>query len=143
MNDAKNSFISDFLKQESAGGILLMLAATVALILANSPLSNYYSLLIDTPVEIRVGNLEIAKPLLLWINDGLMAVFFFLIGLELKRELVEGELSDKRNIILPGLGAVGGMVVPAAIYLYFNINDSSVVNGWAIPAATDIALSDA
>jgi NhaA family Na+:H+ antiporter len=140
MNNRLNS-ISDFLKLESAGGILLMLAATLALILANSPFASYYGLLISTPVEVRIGQLEIAKPLLLWINDGLMAVFFFLVGLELKRELIEGELSDKKNIILPGLGAIGGMVVPAAIYLYFNMDDPDAINGWAIPAATDIAFA--
>lgn len=126
---------------ESAGGILLMLAATVAIVLANSPLQSYYALLIDTPVEVRVGALEIAKPLLLWINDGLMAVFFLLVGLELKRELLEGELSDKRNIILPGVGAIGGMLAPALIYIYFNAGDSTAMKGWAIPAATDIAFA--
>ena len=88
---------------ESSGGILLILATVIALIFANTPLETIYGLLIDTPFEIRLGSLEIAKPLLLWINDGLMAVFFFLIGLELKRELLEGELSDLKNVILPGI----------------------------------------
>jgi NhaA family Na+:H+ antiporter len=87
-----------------------------------------------------VGALQIAKPLLLWINDGLMAIFFFLVGLELKRELIEGELADRRNIILPGVGALGGMVIPALIYLFFNSNGSSM-QGWAIPVATDIAFA--
>ena len=118
-----------------------MVTAVLAIIVANSPLEPYYALLLDTPVEIRVGALEIAKPLLLWINDGLMAIFFFLVGLELKRELVEGELSDKRNIILPGAGAIGGMLVPALVYLYFNIDDDAAISGWAIPAATDIAFA--
>ncbi len=118
-----------------------MIAAVLAVLFANSPLQSYYALLLDTSVEIRIGALEIAKPLLLWINDGLMAVFFFLVGLELKRELVEGELSDKRNIILPGIGAIGGMVVPALIYFYFNSGDSTAMKGWAIPAATDIAFA--
>jgi NhaA family Na+:H+ antiporter len=118
-----------------------MLAAVLAVVFANSPLHPYYALLLDTPVEVRIGALEIAKPLLLWINDGLMAVFFFLVGLELKRELIEGDLSDKRNIILPGMGAIGGMAAPALIYLYFNINDPMAVRGWAIPAATDIAFA--
>lgn len=138
MND---SFITKFFKLEAAGGILLMIAAALAIIVANTPLSSYYDLLLDTPVEVRVGALEIAKPLLLWVNDGLMAVFFFLIGLELKRELLEGELSDKRNIILPGLGAIGGMAVPAAFYLAFNYDNPEAVKGWAIPAATDIAFA--
>lgn len=133
--------MSDFLKKESAGGILLMLAAAIAILLANSPLEPQYRLLLSTPVEIRVGALEVAKPLLLWINDGLMAVFFFLVGLELKRELVDGELSDPRNIVLPGVGAIGGMAVPALIYVFFNSNDPVGIKGWAIPAATDIAFA--
>ena len=137
----QNSFINSFLKLESAGGILLFIAAVLAIVLANTPLEPYYQLLLATPVEIRVGALEIAKPLLLWINDGLMAVFFFLVGLELKRELLEGELSDKRNIILPGVGAIGGMAVPALIYLFFNRDDAVASQGWAIPAATDIAFA--
>ncbi len=126
---------------ESAGGLLLMIATVAALIFANTPLQRFYALLIDTPVELRIGALEIAKPLLLWINDGLMAVFFFLIGLELKRELVEGELSDRKNVILPGIGAIGGMLVPALIYAFFNADNPAALQGWAIPAATDIAFA--
>lgn len=141
MSNSQESFIKRFLKLEASGGIILMLAAVLALVLANSPLEPFYALLIDTPVEIRIGTLEIAKPLLLWINDGLMAVFFFLVGLELKRELIEGELSNKRNIILPGVGAIGGMLVPALIYTYFNVGDETAMKGWAIPAATDIAFA--
>ena len=118
-----------------------MFAAALAIVFANLPFASLYQLLLDTPVVFQVGALEIAKPLLLWINDGLMAVFFFLVGLELKRELVEGQLSEPKNIILPAVGAIGGMAVPAAIYLYFNINDPVAVNGWAIPAATDIAFA--
>ena len=134
-------FFTDFLKLESASGLLLMFAAALAIVFANLPFASLYQLLLDTPVVFQVGALEIAKPLLLWINDGLMAVFFFLVGLELKRELVEGQLSEPKNIILPAVGAIGGMAVPAAIYLYFNINDPVAVNGWAIPAATDIAFA--
>ncbi len=141
MASQMHSYISDFFKLESSGGILLLFAAILAIILANTSLIVYYQLLLSTPVEIRVGNLEIAKPLLLWINDGLMAIFFFLVGLELKRELLEGELADKRNIILPGVGAIGGMAVPALIYLYFNGSDPVAAKGWAIPAATDIAFA--
>ena len=141
MNTTQETFISNFFKLESAGGILLFFSAVLALIFANTPLQTYYALLLDTPVEIRVGAFEIAKPLLLWINDGLMAIFFFLVGLELKRELIEGELSDRKNIILPAVGAVGGMLVPALIYIYFNIDDDIALQGWAIPAATDIAFA--
>ena len=141
MQQTQSSFIAKFLKMESAGGILLMASAALAIVCANTPLSVYYQLLLKTPVEVRIGALEIAKPLLLWINDGLMAVFFLLVGLELKREIVEGELSDKRNIILPGVGAIGGMLVPALIYVYFNSGDPVAMKGWAIPAATDIAFA--
>ncbi len=130
-----------FMKLESAGGILLMMAAVLAMIAANTPLSVYYDQLIDLPVAVSVGSFEIAKPLLLWINDGLMAVFFFLIGLELKRELVEGELADPSAIVLPAVGAVGGMLAPALLYAYFNYGDAVAMKGWAIPAATDIAFS--
>jgi NhaA family Na+:H+ antiporter len=140
-HDADIPFLTAFLKLESAGGILLIFAAILAVICANTPLETYYSLFLNTPVEIRVGALEVAKPLLLWINDGLMAIFFFLVGLELKRELIEGELADKRNVILPGLGAIGGMLVPALIYVYFNYEDDAALAGWAIPAATDIAFA--
>ena len=136
-----DNFITGFFKLESAGGIILMLAAILALICANTGLKPYYDLLLSTPVEVRAGPLEVAKPLLLWINDGLMAVFFFLVGLELKRELLEGELADKRNIILPGVGAIGGMLVPALVYVYFNYDNPDAINGWAIPAATDIAFA--
>lgn len=133
--------IADFFRMESAGGVVLMFAAAVAIILANSPLSGYYSLIVSTPVEVRIGGLEIAKPLLLWINDGLMALFFLLVGLELKREMLEGELSEPQNIVLPAIGAIGGMLIPALIYLWFNRADSLAMQGWAIPAATDIAFA--
>jgi len=140
-SSSSTPFIVSFFKLESAGGILLIVAAFLALVSANSPLSSYYELILSTPVEVRIGTLEVAKPLLLWINDGLMAVFFFLVGLELKRELIEGELSDRRNIILPGFGAIGGMLAPALIYLYFNADDPIAAQGWAIPSATDIAFA--
>jgi len=141
MSNNQETFISKFLRLESASGIILIFAAVLALIAANTPLQSYYTLFLDTPVEIRIGALEVAKPLLLWINDGLMAVFFFLVGLELKRELIEGELSNKQNIILPGVGAIGGMAIPALIYTYFNVDDPIAMQGWAIPAATDIAFA--
>lgn len=144
MTSFKNSFgsfIHNFLKLESASGILLMIAAVLAMIIANSPFSYLYESLLDVPVEIRIGALHIAKPLILWINDGLMAVFFFLIGLELKRELMEGALSNPKNLVLPTFAAIGGMLVPAIIYASINWNDPVAVNGWAIPAATDIAFA--
>src|SRR5208337_2182275 len=112
--------ITDFLKLESAGGILLIGATALALVVANSPAVVLYNAFLDTPVEVRVGALRVAKPALLWINDGLMAVFFFLIGLELKREFLEGELSSWRKVALPAAGALGGMVVPVAIFIALN-----------------------
>ena len=133
--------IRNFLKMESAGGRVRMAAAARALLAANTGAAGLYSYFIETPVEVRVGGLQIAKPLFLWVNDGLMAIFFFLVGLELKREFLEGELSDASSIVLPAVGAVGGMVVPVAIYLFINQDDPAGFNGWAIPAATDIAFA--
>ncbi len=133
--------LKDFLKLESASGILLMVAAVLAMLLVNSPLKFLYDIFIEMPVEVRIGRVHIAKPLLLWINDGLMAVFFFLVGLEVKREILEGELSDTRTVILPACGALGGMAVPAGIYVWMNWSDTIALQGWAIPTATDIAFS--
>ncbi|RCX31898.1 Na+/H+ antiporter NhaA [Thioalbus denitrificans] len=133
--------LREFYKLESAGGILLIFAAALALVLANSPLDRLYAGFLDIPVEIRIGGLHLAKPLLLWINDGLMAVFFFLVGLEIKREMLAGQLSDPRQVILPAIAAVGGMAVPALIYTAFNLGDPVALEGWAIPTATDIAFA--
>ncbi|HVC12907.1 MAG TPA: Na+/H+ antiporter NhaA [Burkholderiales bacterium] len=133
--------LREFLALESAGGILLAIAAVAALALANSPLAGLYERFLDTPVEVRIGALRIAKPLLLWVNDGLMAAFFFLVGLELKREVLEGELSDPRQVLLPALAAAAGMAVPAAVYLALNRGDAVALRGWAIPTATDIAFA--
>ncbi len=133
--------IREFLKLESASGIILVGAAVLALIISNSPLSSLYDLFLDTPVEIRIGGLYLAKPLLLWINDGLMAIFFLLIGLEVKREILDGQLSSLSQVALPGIAAIGGMAIPALIYVIFNMNNASALNGWAIPAATDIAFA--
>ena len=141
MNNTKNNIIKNFIRKESFGGILLVTTAIIAMLVANSPLNVYYSLLLDVPVVIQIGAFEISKPLLLWVNDGLMAIFFLLIGLELKREFIEGELSEKSNVILPAIGAVGGMLLPALIYVYINYDDPVALQGWAIPAATDIAFA--
>ncbi len=137
----KKSLLAKFLQEESAGGILLVGASLLAILLANSPLAHIYELLLGTPVAIQIGTLQISKPLLLWVNDGFMAIFFFIVGLELKREFLEGELSNARKIILPGLGAIGGMLVPAAFYIALNLDDATALKGWAIPAATDIAFA--
>lgn len=133
--------LKKFLQLEAAAGILLIAATIFALIVANSPLNHFYEMLISIPAGLHIGQLSIDKPILLWVNDGLMAAFFFLVGLELKREVLEGQLSNPRNVVLPILGAIGGMVVPALIYLYFNYNDEINRMGWAIPAATDIAFA--
>ncbi len=133
--------LREFVALESAAGILLAIAAVAALALANSPLAFLYDAFLDTPVEVRVAALHVAKPLLLWINDGLMAVFFFLVGLEIKREVLEGDLSEPRQIVLPAVAAAGGMAVPAAIYAAINAGNPVALAGWAIPAATDIAFA--
>jgi len=133
--------IREFLKLEAASGILLIGAMVLALLCANTPLAGLYDLFLQTPVQVRVGGLDLVKPLLLWINDGLMAIFFLLIGLEVKREVLEGELSSLPQIVLPAIAAVGGMVVPACIYAFFNWGDPGRLSGWAIPAATDIAFA--
>jgi len=133
--------IQDFMKLETSAGFVLMAIALLALLANNSPLSGLYSSFLATPVEVQFGAFEIAKPLLLWINDGLMAIFFFLVGLEIKREVMDGELSSFDKAALPIFAAIGGIVAPALIFLYFNISDPITAQGWAIPAATDIAFA--
>jgi len=133
--------IDDFIQKESSSGILLIFVTIIALILSNSALAGLYEAFLHIPVEIRFGALHLDKSLYHWINDGLMAIFFLLIGLEVKREVLEGELSSLRQVALPGFAALGGMLVPALIYLYFNQNDAIASNGWAIPTATDIAFA--
>ncbi|QNV68976.1 Na+/H+ antiporter NhaA [Pseudomonas sp. CFA] len=135
------SLFTRFFQLEAASGLLLIAAAVLALIINNSPLSDLYGGLLEVPVAIQVGALNIAKPLLLWINDGLMALFFLLIGLEVKREVVDGHLSKPSQVILPATAAVGGMVVPALIYWFINRDNPAAVAGWAIPTATDIAFA--
>jgi len=133
--------IQEFLRLESATGIILVLAAILAMMVVNSPFQHLYDALLNTPVAVQFGAFEIAKPLLLWINDGLMAIFFFLIGLEIKREVVCGELSDPSRVALPVAAAIGGMLIPSLIYYSINLDDPVALHGWAIPSATDIAFS--
>lgn len=135
------STFTRFFQLEAASGLLLIAAAALALIINNSSLSWLYSGLLDTPVVAQIGALKIAKPLLLWINDGLMAMFFLLIGLEVKREVLDGQLSNPSQIVLPGAAAIGGMVVPALVYWFLNREDPAALGGWAIPMATDIAFA--
>jgi Na+:H+ antiporter, NhaA family len=133
--------LQKFLRLEAAGGILLFVCAMMALLIANSPWANFYDSLLAMPIEIRIGSFEIAKPVMLWINDGLMAVFFFLVGLELKREVIEGHLSSWRQASLPAVAALGGMLAPALVYWLMNRSNPDAVGGWAIPTATDIAFA--
>ena len=133
--------LQQFFELESAGGIALCAAAALALILANSPLGALYTRLLDTPLAVQLDGLIIKKPLLLWIDDGLMAVFFMLVGLEVKRELLEGGLSRRSDAILPALAALGGMIAPALIYALCNWGDAAALRGWATPTATDIAFA--
>lgn len=133
--------IRDFLKMEAAGGILLILAALLALVMANSPWNHWYDGFLNIPVSVKIATLDISKPLLLWINDGLMAIFFLVIGLEVKRELMEGSLASRDRAVFPVIAAIGGMIVPALVYLAFNGSDEVARQGWAIPAATDIAFA--
>ena len=135
------SRLQQFLALESAGGIVLGAAAVLALILANSPLGTFYTRFLDIPLGVQAGSLLIKKPLLLWVNDGLMAIFFMLVGLEVKREILEGGLSDRSKAVLPVLAALGGMAVPALIYTAFNWDNAEALHGWAIPTATDIAFA--
>lgn len=134
-------FLEEFIKKESSSGVLLIFVTILALALKNSMFSEYYSAFLRTPVEVRFADLHIAKPLLLWINDGLMAIFFLLIGLEVKREFLEGQLSSPSQVALPGIAAIGGMLVPALFYVWINHDDPTAMRGWAIPTATDIAFA--
>ena len=133
--------IEEFIQNESSSGILLIFTTIFSLALSNTFMLPLYESFLHIPVEIRIGSLHLDKSLYHWVNDGLMAIFFLLIGLEVKREIIEGHLSSLSQIALPGFAAVGGMVVPAAIYLTFNQNNPLAANGWAIPTATDIAFA--
>ncbi len=135
------SAIRRFLRLEAVGGAVLLVAAALATLMANSPLAPLYTDLLDLPVSVTLGTLGLEMPLLQWINDALMAVFFVLVGLEIKREVLEGELSSPRKALLPGIAAVGGMAVPAALYILVNWGNPAALRGWAIPSATDIAFA--
>lgn len=128
------------LNHEASGGVLLMMSAAAAMIVANSALSGVYESVLNSTLSVLVNGEGLQKPMILWINDGLMAIFFFLIGLELKREILEGKLKNPRDVVLPGMAAVGGMILPALVFVYFNWGLPSI-GGWAIPAATDIAFA--
>jgi len=133
--------LKKFVRLESGGGIVLMVAVLLAMIIKNSPLSELYTQFLNINGTVQVGVLKLEKPLFLWVNDAWMAIFFFLVGMELKREILYGYLSDKSQLRLPLAAAIGGMVIPAAIYLYFNHNNAVAAHGWAIPTATDIAFA--
>ncbi|WP_183907336.1 Na+/H+ antiporter NhaA [Simiduia aestuariiviva] len=130
-----------FFSLESAGGIMLILATITAMAVKNSDLSELYIQILNIPGMVQFGELSISKPLFLWVNDGWMAIFFFAIGLEIKHELLHGHLADRRQLVLPLAGAIGGVAVPAAIYLFFNWQDPIGIKGWAVPTATDIAFA--
>ncbi|MBY6190687.1 Na+/H+ antiporter NhaA [Microbulbifer agarilyticus] len=133
--------VRKFIEHESFGGILLVSAALIAMLLANSALQGFYFDGLNTTVAVIFGDFSIQKPLLLWVNDGLMALFFLLVGLEIKREVLEGHLSSKDQVILPGLAAVAGMAFPALIYTAINFDNPETMRGWAVPSATDIAFA--
>ncbi|MDH3741854.1 MAG: Na+/H+ antiporter NhaA [Hyphomicrobiales bacterium] len=136
--------VTDFINHEATAGFVLAIAAIAAIIFDNTAaLAPYYESLLATPIKVQIGDLLLAKPLILWVNDGLMAIFFFLVGLEIKREVLEGHLSSADQLVLPGFAAVGGMAVPAAVYMLIvsGSPDTELSRGWAIPAATDIAFA--
>ena len=139
--DKAFSRIQEFIRLETSGGVVLMIAAIFAMIIANTPLSATYDLILGTYIKVGIGNFEIAKPAILWINDGLMAIFFFLVGLEIKREVLAGELSSFDKAILPIMAAIGGMAVPGIIFAIVNWGTPENLIGWAIPTATDIAFA--
>ena len=133
--------IKNFFSREEKSGILLLLFATLALITVNSPLQSLYYDIKYTDIPISLGDFNFTKSVSHWVNDGLMAIFFFVIGLELKREILEGELSSFDRMVLPAIAAIGGMAAPALVYILININNPENMSGWAIPTATDIAFS--
>ncbi len=135
------SFLQAFLQSEALGGYVLMAAALAALIIANSPAAPAYFDMLGTKLGFQAGPVVLKETVLHWINDGLMAVFFLLVGLEIKREVLDGQLRGAARIILPGIAALGGMAAPALIYVLINLGSPDTLRGWAIPAATDIAFA--
>lgn len=136
-----NNFIEKFLKHEATGGIILFVAALIAIVLDNSPFASYYEHLLQVPLSVTLGNMSLSQHLLEWVNDGLMVIFFLFVGLEIKREIFEGELNSLAKVLLPGAAALGGMLVPALVFTAINWGDPIALRGWAIPTATDIAFS--
>lgn len=133
--------MKNFFTFETASGLALIIALILGLLAANTSLSYWYQDLLNVEVQVRMGSFDIHKPLLLWVNDGLMAIFFLLVGLEIKREVTVGELNTPNKIVFPLIAAVGGMLIPALIYSLLNNSDAAAMNGWAIPTATDIAFA--
>ena len=133
--------LAEFFRLEAAAGIMLIVAAALALIAANSPLQDAYEAFRDLPVQVRIGELDLAKPALLWTNDGLMAIFFLLVALEIKREALTGQLAGRDRLILPMVCAAAGVVVPALLFTTLNRGDAAAMRGWAVPTATDIAFA--
>ena len=131
----------EFFKLESASGLVLLFSAAIALVISNSEYANIYFETLNKYVSLGVSSFKLKLSVLHWINDVLMTIFFFLVSLEIKREMVQGELSNPKQALLPIIGAVGGMIVPALIYVLININSPETLKGWAIPSATDIAFS--
>lgn len=138
MND--QSALARFINHEATAGLILVVAAAAALVFTNIGYAKSYDYFLELPVSVHIGGIGLDKTLVHWINDGLMAIFFFLVGLEIKREVLQGNLSSREQITLPAMAALGGMLLPALIYAYFNWGASSI-GGWAIPAATDIAFA--
>ena len=130
-----------FFKLEAASGLVLLFAAIIALVISNSNLSDLYFSTLNKYLFIGINNFGLKLSVIHWINDALMAIFFFFVTLEIKREFLQGELSNIKQALLPIIAAVGGMVVPALVYVYINLGDPETLNGWAIPSATDIAFS--
>ena len=141
MIDVLTKPFKEFFKLESASGLVLLFAATIALVISNSNLEGYYFNTLQRYISVGIGTFSLKLSVIHWINDVLMTIFFFLVSLEIKREIVQGELSNPKQALLPIIGAVGGMVVPAVIYIIININSPETLKGWAIPSATDIAFS--